>query len=77
VKNERSSTGVPRLQHAGEVAERLNVTRDRVYELARRRLIPSVRLGRQLRFDGAAIEQWINSGGRPLSAAGEPHDARA
>jgi excisionase family DNA binding protein len=59
---------------AREVAARLNVSRDRVYELARQRLIPCVRLGRQVRFDAAALEHWIDTGGQQLDALGERHE---
>jgi excisionase family DNA binding protein len=43
------------------------VSRARVYELARSRVIPSVRLGRQVRFDGAVLEEWIRNGGRAVT----------
>jgi excisionase family DNA binding protein len=49
---------------ADEVAKLLRVDRQRVYELARRKAIPVIRLGeRQYRFDADAIRQWIERGG--------------
>lgn len=48
---------------AKQMAELLQVKKSRVYELVRIELIPCVRLGRQLRFDPKAIEQWITKGG--------------
>ncbi len=36
----------------------------RAYALARSNIIPHVRVGRQIRFTRAAIEEWIESGGR-------------
>lgn len=49
---------------ADEVAEMLRVDRQRVYELARRNVIPVIRVGeRQYRFDAEAIRQWIERGG--------------
>lgn len=52
-----------KLLMAEEVAEILNMTKDRVYSLARQNLIPHVRIGRQLRFSYRAIEEWISRGG--------------
>ena len=49
-----------------EVAALLGVRRERGYELARLGVIPAVRLGRQVRVDRAALEQWIRCGGRAL-----------
>lgn len=63
---------VPRkLMSAAEVAQVLGVKLHRVYELARIGTIPAVRLGRQVRFDPRAIEDWIRSGGQALP----PNDA--
>ena len=50
-----------------EVAELLRVPRSRAYELARQGLIPTVRLGRQIRFEEEALRQWIADGGKALS----------
>lgn len=52
-----------RLKKVEEIAEQLQVKKSRLYELTRLGIIPSVRLGRQIRFDPKAIEEWINSGG--------------
>jgi excisionase family DNA binding protein len=49
-----------------DVAERLNVQDYRVRDLARRKMIPFFRVGRQLRFDARAIENWIAGGGSEL-----------
>ena len=51
---------------AAEVSRRLGVPRSRTYQLARKGLLPVVRLGRQLRWDEAAVEMWIARGGRGL-----------
>ncbi len=48
-----------RLLTAEEVARILRVSKARVYELARRGIIPSVRLGYQVRFSEAALREWI------------------
>lgn len=49
-----------------EIAEVLDVSTQRVYEMARQNIIPHVRLGRVVKFDPERIEQWIEAGGRSL-----------
>ena len=49
-----------------QMAERLNLTLQRAYELTRTQALPVVRIGRQVRVDPAALERWIKNGGRPL-----------
>jgi len=46
-----------------EVAERLRVSEQRAYELARQEVIPVVRIGRQVRVDAARLVDWIAGGG--------------
>ena len=49
---------------AKEVAERLSVPRTRVYALAREKRIGGVvRVGKQIRFERTALEEWIRQGG--------------
>lgn len=48
------------------VAEALGVAPKRVYELASRNLLPSVRLGRQIKFRASQIQAWIEAGGVKL-----------
>ena len=60
------------LLSAADVAHRLGLTTSRVYGLVRMKMLPVVRIGRQVRFDGAAIEAWIEAGGTAL-----PHDSSA
>lgn len=52
-----------KLLTVGEVATILRVHPNRVYELAARRTLPAVRVGRLLRFDLGVLQQWIESGG--------------
>jgi excisionase family DNA binding protein len=52
-----------RLLTAKQTAEILQVALPRVYELARAGLIPSVRMGRQVRFDEVRLREWIEQGG--------------
>ena len=54
-----------RLLTVVEVAENiLNIKPERVYTLIREGLLPSVRLGRQVRIDSIALEEWISRGGK-------------
>ena len=49
---------------AKDVAQFLNLPLPRVYELTRQRIIPVVHVGsRQVRYDRAALQQWIQQGG--------------
>ena len=51
-----------------EVAKILAVRVPRAYELVRTGIIPSVKLGRQLRVSPTALQDWINKGGSPLDS---------
>jgi excisionase family DNA binding protein len=61
-----------RLLLAREVAELLRVTENRVYELAARKLLPCIRMGRQLRFEESQLLAWIERGGAGLEAPSSP-----
>lgn len=43
-----------------EVAEMLRVARKTVVVMARDGRIPSIRVGRFVRFDAAEVERWLN-----------------
>jgi excisionase family DNA binding protein len=60
---------------AKETAEVLKVTLPRVYELARTGLIPSVRMGRQVRFHEAKLMEWVEQGGSALQKEDERNAA--
>jgi excisionase family DNA binding protein len=47
------------LLNAEQVAERIGMTTDFVYRLAREKRIPHLKFGRTLRFRAEAIEDWI------------------
>lgn len=49
-----------------DVAGILNVKVTRAYELARTGMIPTVRLGRQVRVDERRLIAWIEEGGASL-----------
>jgi excisionase family DNA binding protein len=61
-----------RLLLAAEAAALLRLSENRVYELAKRGLIPCVRIGRQIRFPEDKLLAWIEAGGSPLEAAARP-----
>jgi excisionase family DNA binding protein len=62
----KSEVEGPRLVGAAELARQLNVSPSRMYDLARRGLLPCVRLGRSVRFDVEAVEDFLTRGGRAL-----------
>jgi len=51
---------------ASEVAEILQISRARVYELAREGILPHTKLGRQIRFSKDQLEEFIKNGGKAL-----------
>jgi excisionase family DNA binding protein len=53
----------PRLLTVTEVAAQLGVRPAFVYDLARRHLLPVIRVGRYCRFDPAALSRWLEAGG--------------
>ena len=53
-----------KLYSANELASILNLKEYRIYDLAREKILPSVFIGRQIRFSGAAIEEFIENGGK-------------
>lgn len=52
-----------RLHNAQEIAAARGIPLWRVYELAREQGMPHIRLGRSLRFDPAAVDDWLKAGG--------------
>ena len=55
-----------KLLTADEVAERLRVKVARVYELGRIGALPTVRIGRLIRFAEPALDDYIAGGGHTL-----------
>ena len=53
-----------KLLNSFEVAELLGESREYVYTLARQGILPSVRLGRKVKFSQDAIERFIEEGGK-------------
>ena len=58
------------LCHAQYVADLFDLPKKRIYELSRLGIIPSVRIGRLLRFDPETIQRWIAAGGRGFEGGG-------
>ena len=54
---------LPRLLTAHEVADQTGLPLSRIYELAREEILPSIRLGRAMRFDGATLRAFLSAGG--------------
>ena len=55
---------------AQEVADFLGVTRQHVYKLAAKGLIPSFRVGKAVRFDPSAIAVWLQEKKLPRRTTG-------
>ena len=55
-----------RLMTAQETAKLLGVSKHRIYQMAKKGLIPYCRLGRQVKFDRKQIEEWLAKGGTAL-----------
>lgn len=60
-----------RLLTARQVASEWQMPLARVYELARLRMLPVVRIGRQVRFSEDALRELISRGGSTQRTAGE------
>jgi excisionase family DNA binding protein len=56
----------PMVYDVNEVAALLKLTPARVYDLARKSLMPHVRLGRQVKVPIEAFERWLANGGTAL-----------
>jgi len=51
-----------------EVSDYLRVTKKTIYRLLRRGKIPATKVGKQWRFDKAAIDEWLRQGSAPATA---------
>ncbi|XID90463.1 helix-turn-helix domain-containing protein [Paenibacillaceae bacterium WGS1546] len=47
-----------------EVAKILGITKERAYAVARSGLLPTVRIGRQIRVERQQLDRWIEKGGK-------------
>ncbi len=66
-----------RLLRISEVAEHLNVSVNRAYEIARSGLLPAVRIGRRVRVDSDQLQAWVAAGGTPLPRHIETSQAKS
>ena len=57
-----------------EIADLLQMKRERVYEAVRLGLVPAVHIGRQIRIEQKAFVDWVRGGGQTC-AAGWRHQA--
>jgi excisionase family DNA binding protein len=55
-----------RLMDAVETGKFFGIQPQRIYDMARKGILPVVRLGRQIRFDQDQLEKWISEGGKAL-----------
>lgn len=63
---------------AKQASEILNIRLPRLYELARLRVIPFVRLGpHQIRFDESDLAEWAKRGGVPLEGVNKDEISHA
>lgn len=60
---EQGVSSAQRLLSAEQVAERWNVPKSQVWRLAREDRVPTVRVGRYVRFRVADLEAWERAGG--------------
>lgn len=60
MQNSSGGTTAPDLLTAKQVAERLQVGRNRVYTMANAGLLPSVRISGTVRFPRAGLERWLD-----------------
>lgn len=60
------SQELKRLLRVPEVARILDTSEGRIYEMARQGILPTVRLGRQIRVDRKALDTFIEGGGQAL-----------
>lgn len=61
-----TAVGGQRLLNPDEAAERLGIARWKLYEMARRGVIASIKEGRTIRFDPADLDTFIASHRRPV-----------
>ncbi|MBM3301790.1 MAG: helix-turn-helix domain-containing protein [Deltaproteobacteria bacterium] len=52
-----------RLLTVDEVSELLGLTNEAIWRYVRSRRLPAIRIGRQIRFEEAAIRRWVENGG--------------
>ena len=66
-EDRRQMNELPAMLTAKQVSRLLRIRLPQVYVLARDGVIPSVRVGRTVRFNRDRLFAWIDAGGRGLS----------
>lgn len=61
MENSSGNAVAPDLLTAKQVAERLQVGRNRVYMMANAGLIPSIRISGTVRFPRVGLERWLST----------------
>ncbi|GMU52604.1 MAG: hypothetical protein AMXMBFR33_17500 [Candidatus Xenobia bacterium] len=51
-----------------QVADMVQLTRARVYDAIRQKLLPAVHIGRQVRIEEQGFREWVRQGGSALDA---------
>ena len=64
IQNSESAAGMPEFVTADQLAPTLGVSKARLYQLARDRIVPAVFMGRMVKFDLVQIRKWIERGGK-------------
>jgi putative molybdopterin biosynthesis protein len=75
MKGARTKMSETVLLTMSEVSARLGISTARGYELAREKIIPVVRLGRQLRVDPEELKNFIKRGGQSLPGGWRKSDS--
>jgi excisionase family DNA binding protein len=58
---ERPAAGPVRFYTVEQVAAMLQLSKYRVYEIIRMRLLPAIHIGRQIRVEESALMQWAQA----------------
>lgn len=53
-----------KLLNAAEIADYIGIPVERVYSYVRTGILPSCRIGRQIRFNPQSIKKFVDSGGK-------------
>lgn len=62
-ETDSTSTTLPTLLTADDLADQLGYPKSRIYALAREGDLPVIRFGRAMRFDPNAVRKWLEAGG--------------
>ena len=63
------STELKKLETAEFVAPMLGLSKQALYEAVRRELLPSVKIGRRIRFNLDELADWVSRGGKAIDGS--------